>query len=63
MEQDSIAQESDGLMAGCGRADNNGKKVSGSKLTCGVKLTYGTGKEPRRTETHLCRECQEKEKQ
>lgn len=45
-------------MTGCGKADNNGKIVSGSKLTCGVKLTFGTGKEPRRTETHLCKECE-----
>ena len=48
-------------MAGCGKADNNGKTVTGSKLTCGVKLTFGTGKEPRRTETHLCRECAKEE--
>jgi hypothetical protein len=50
-------------MAGCGKADNNGKQVSGSKLTCGTKLTYGVGKGmPKRTETHLCKECEEKTK-
>ena len=48
-------------MAGCGRLDNNGKAVSGSPLLCGIRLTYGTGKEPRRTEIHLCAECQAKE--
>ena len=45
---------------GCGKADNNGKEVSGSPLACGTKLTYGVGKEPKRTEVHLCRECKEK---
>ena len=49
-------------MSGCGKADNNGKEVSGSKLLCGTKLTYGVGKEPRHTVIHLCRECEAKEK-
>lgn len=48
-------------MAGCGKLDNNGKVVSGAPLPCGTSLTYGTGKEPRRTETHLCRECAKEE--
>lgn len=45
-------------MAGCGKPDNNGKVVSGSPLLCGTKLSYGVNKEPRRTEVHLCRECE-----
>jgi hypothetical protein len=45
-------------MTGCGKLDNNGKVVSGSPLPCGTKLTYGTGKEKKRTETHLCKECE-----
>ena len=44
-------------MAGCGKPDNNGRVVSGSPLLCGTKLTFGTGKEPRRTEIHLCGKC------
>lgn len=51
------------LMTGCGKLDNNGKVVSGTALPCGTKLSFGVNKEPKRTETHLCRECQEKEKQ
>ena len=45
----------------CGKADNNGKAVSGSALLCGTKLTYGVNKEPRRTVVHLCRDCEAKE--
>ena len=48
-------------MAGCGKLDNNGKTVSGSPLPCGTRLTFGVGKEPRRTETHLCKECAKEE--
>jgi hypothetical protein len=44
-------------MAGCGKLDNNGRVVSGGKLTCGTKLTFGAGKEPKRTEIHLCAQC------
>jgi hypothetical protein len=47
-------------MAGCGKADNNGRVVTGSALLCGTKLTFGTGKEPRRTEVHLCGQCSAK---
>ena len=50
-------------MAGCGKLDNNGRVVSGGKLTCGTKLTFGAGKEPKRTEVHLCKECKAKEEQ
>jgi hypothetical protein len=46
-------------MTGCGKADNNGKKVSGSKLTCGTRLSYGVGKGvPKREVVHLCAECE-----
>ena len=45
-------------MAGCGKLDNNGKKVSGSPLACGTKLSFGVGKEPKRTVTHLCAACE-----
>jgi hypothetical protein len=45
-------------MSGCGKLDNNGKVVTGSALLCGTKLTYGVGKETKRTETHLCAECE-----
>jgi hypothetical protein len=45
-------------MVGCGKQDNNNKVVTGTPLVCGTKLTYGTGKEQRRTETHLCKECE-----
>ena len=48
-------------MAGCGKADNNGKIVSGAALSCGTSLTFGTGKEPKRTVIHLCRECAKEE--
>lgn len=49
-------------MAGCGKLDNNGRVVSGGKLPCGTKLTYGVGKGvPKRTEVHLCKECKVKE--
>lgn len=48
-------------MAGCGKLDNNGKAVSGSPLPCGTRLTFGVGKETKRTETHLCRECAKEE--
>ncbi len=46
-------------MAGCGKQDNNGKTVTGTPLICGTKLTYGVGKETKRTEVHLCKECEE----
>jgi hypothetical protein len=46
---------------GCGKEDNNGKVVTGAALRCGTKLTYGTGKEPKRTVVHLCRDCEKKE--
>ena len=47
-------------MAGCGKADNNGKKVSGSKLNCGTKLSYGVGKGvTKSTVVHLCKACEE----
>ena len=46
-------------MAGCGRADNNGKTVTGSKLICGTRLSYGVGKETKRTVVHLCQEYEE----
>ena len=50
------------METGCGKEDNNGKKVTGSVLRCGVKLTYGVGKGvPKRTEVHLCKECKAKE--
>ena len=48
-------------MAGCGKLDSNGKAVSGSPLPCGTRLTFGVGKETKRTETHLCRECAKEE--
>jgi hypothetical protein len=48
-------------MTGCGKLDNNGKVVSGGALPCGTKLTYGVGKgTPKVTETHLCKQCQER---
>lgn len=48
------------MSQGCGKPDNNGKAVSGSKLLCGTKLSYGVGKETKRTVVHLCRECEAK---
>jgi hypothetical protein len=49
-------------MAGCGKLDNAGKVVTGSKLVCGTNLTYGVGKGvPKRTVVHYCAECQAKE--
>jgi hypothetical protein len=48
-------------MVGCGKLDNNGREVSGGPLPCGTKLTYGVGKETKRTEVHLCKECKAKE--
>lgn len=50
-------------MAGCGKLDNNGKAVTGTALPCGTKLTYGVGKEKKRTDIHLCAECSKKEEQ
>lgn len=47
-------------MSGCGKLDNNGKIVTGAPLPCGTKLSYGVGKEPKRTETHLCADCVKK---
>jgi hypothetical protein len=49
-------------MAGCGKEDNNGKIVTGDKLRCGTKLTFGTGKAPRVTTVHLCKECTKESK-
>jgi hypothetical protein len=49
------------MAEGCGKLDNNGKVVSGAALPCGTKLTYGTGKESKRTVVHLCKECKEKQ--
>jgi hypothetical protein len=47
------------MSQGCGKADNNGKTVSGSKLPCGTKLSYGVGKGvPKREVVHLCKECE-----
>ena len=49
-------------MAGCGKLDNNGKVVSGSKLPCGTKLSYGVGKgAPKSTVVHLCKDCEKGE--
>jgi hypothetical protein len=48
-------------MSGCGKPDNNGKVVTGTALLCGTKLTFGTGKAPRVTTVHLCKECTKKE--
>lgn len=50
------------LMAGCGKLDNNDRVVSGATLPCGTRLSYGTGKETKRTIVHLCKECEDKEK-
>jgi hypothetical protein len=50
------------MSQGCGKADNNGRVVTGSPLVCGTKLTYGVGKETKHTVVHLCGECQSKEK-
>jgi len=47
-------------MSGCGKADNNGKKVEGAPLACGTKLTLGVGKQPRVTTVHLCQECEKR---
>jgi hypothetical protein len=42
----------------CGKLDNNGRVVSGSKLPCGTKLSYGVGKgTPKTTIVHLCAAC------
>jgi hypothetical protein len=50
------------MSQGCGKADNNGKTVSGSKLPCGTKLSYGVGKGvPKREVVHLCAECAKEE--
>jgi hypothetical protein len=46
-------------MAGCGKQDNNNKVVTGTPLVCGTKLTFGAGKEPKRTVVHQCKECEE----
>jgi hypothetical protein len=47
------------MSQGCGKLDNNGKVVSGSKLPCGTKLSYGVGKgASKHTEVHLCEKCQ-----
>jgi hypothetical protein len=44
-------------MAGCGKLDNAARVVTGGKLACGTKLTFGTGKEPKQTVIHLCAQC------
>jgi hypothetical protein len=47
-------------MTGCGKLDNNGKVVSGGKLPCGTRLTYGVGKQAKTTVVHLCADCASK---
>ena len=44
---------------GCGKPTAKSKCWSGDEILCGTKLTFGTGKEPRRTVLHLCDKCEE----
>jgi hypothetical protein len=50
------------METGCGKEDNNGKTVTGTPLRCGVKLSYGVGKQPKTTVVHLCAKCEKETK-
>lgn len=48
-------------MSGCGKATEKSLHWDGDPIPCGTKLTFGTGKQPRRTVIHLCDTCEKKE--